>query len=240
MIIECSKCRKKYDLDKAQLSKGAIKVRCPNCRHVWVIKPEFRKEAPATSISEVTQPYVQQPEVEWATQPKLLPVEDLISLRALVGFLGEKPQFKWWDTNFLSETGLKFLEITFPRSSLAAGINSVTAAARRVHDGRIGKKGVYHLFRLPLSIEQIMHESLTQLDHSSLLASIKTRDLALEKLRNMTNGGSPLREGPVQIGTHKDLFSLVAARKIGRCYADAFAEGKQTFPYFLAVGNESV
>ena len=165
MIIECSKCRKKYDLDKAQLSKGAIKVRCPNCRHVWVIKPEFRKESIATSASEVRQPYFQQPEVEWATQPKLLPVEDLIMLRALVGFLGEKPQFNWWDTNFLSETGLKFLGITFPRSSLAAGINSVTAAARRVHDGRIGKKGVYHLFRLPLGIEQIIHESLTNLNH---------------------------------------------------------------------------
>jgi len=75
-------------------------------------------------------------------------VADFVILRALVGYLGEKPQFGWWDTNFLSKTSLQFLEINFPRSYLSAGCVSVTQAAHRVHDQLIGKNGVFHLFRL--------------------------------------------------------------------------------------------
>ena len=66
---------------------------------------------------------------------------NFIKIRALVGYLGEKSQLNWWDTNFLSETGLQFLSINFPRSSFSAGVNSVSTAARRLHDERIGKGG---------------------------------------------------------------------------------------------------
>jgi hypothetical protein len=50
--------------------------------------------------------------------------EHFIILRTLVGFLGEKPQFGWWDTNFLSKTSLQFLEITFPKSARTLGDGS--------------------------------------------------------------------------------------------------------------------
>jgi hypothetical protein len=81
-------------------------------------------------------------------------IEQYAVLRILVGFLGEKDQFNWWDCSFLNATGRKFVAIDYPRSSLAAAANAATEAARRVHDARIGKGGVFHLFRLPHAMEQ--------------------------------------------------------------------------------------
>ena len=75
-------------------------------------------------------------------------VTNMTSLRTLVGFLGEKSQCNWWDTSFLSSTGLQFLEINFPRSAFAAGVSSVTEAAKRLHDEFIGKgnvSGISHI-----------------------------------------------------------------------------------------------
>ena len=164
--------------------------------------------------------------------PKLLPIEDLITIRAIVGFLGEKSQFGWWDTNFLSETGLKFLNITFPRTAFSAGVNSVTEAARRLHDSRIGKGRVYHLFRMPEFVEQRIHENLPDFDASALLQLFKDKNTALEEIKNMTDSSLEASEGPVQIGNGRSLLKLSSLKKVAEHYAHAFENGKQTFPYF--------
>jgi len=160
--------------------------------------------------------------------------EHFIVLRTLVGFLGEKSQHNWWDCNFLNETGLKFLGIIFPRSALAAGVNSVTEAARRLHDERIGKGGVYHLFRLPPAMEQKIHEHLSRFDHHDLLKHLQTKDAAMQKLQSFSNDVLQTSEGPIQIGTTKDLYQSLGISKLAKCYADAFTKGVQTFPYFMA------
>jgi hypothetical protein len=89
-------------------------------------------------------------------------IQKYITLRTLIGYLGEKSQYNWWDTNFLSPFGLQYLAINFPRSSFVAGMTSVSEAARRLHDSRIGKGGVYHLFRLPLAVEENLHIGLVE------------------------------------------------------------------------------
>ena len=160
MIIQCQKCNKKYDLDQSLLAKGSIKVRCPNCKHEWVVKAEFKKLGVKPSVKEPATDQFTRDKVATPTRPKLLPIDDLITLRTIVGFLGENPQFCWWDTNFLSQTGLQFLAINFPRSAFSAGCNSVTEAAKRLHDERIGKSGVYHLFRFPTYSEESIHRHL--------------------------------------------------------------------------------
>src|SRR5262245_611851 len=81
-------------------------------------------------------------------------IEQLALLRALIAFLGEKDQFAWWDCSFLCATGRKYLAITHPRSHIATGVMAACEAARRIHDNRIGKGRVYHLFRLPNATEQ--------------------------------------------------------------------------------------
>jgi len=160
--------------------------------------------------------------------------EKLIFLRALISFLGEKSQFNWWDTNFLSETGLQFLSINFPRSSFSAGVNSVTTAARRLHDERIGKGGVYHLFRLPSSAEENVHNKLLQMDAAEIKKMISHKETALENIETMLSSRDTVPEGPVQVGRLKNIMSNFAVSELAMHYYDAFKSGKQCFPYFTA------
>lgn len=156
----------------------------------------------------------------------------LITLRSLVGFLGEKSQFNWWDTNFLSSTGLQFLAINFPRSAFSAGCNSVSEAARRLHDERIGKGGVYHLFRFPTSIEESIHKQLLDIDSNTLIPYLKDKETALNKLKSFISSSVNAPDGPVQIGTAKNMFSDSAIEELAKHYHNAFSDGKKCFPYF--------
>jgi hypothetical protein len=160
--------------------------------------------------------------------------KDFIKIRALIGYLGEKSQFNWWDTNFLSETGLQFLSINFPRSSFSAGVNSVTTAARRLHDERIGKGGVYHLFRLPSSVEETVHDELLQMDAAEIKGMISDKETALENIETMLSNRATVPEGPVQVGRLKNIMSNFAVSELAMHYYDAFKCGKQCFPYFTA------
>jgi len=161
-------------------------------------------------------------------------LKDYIELRALIGFLGEKSQTGWWDTGFLSPTGRQFLAVTFPRTALSAAVTSVTEAARRLHDERIGKGGVFHLFRLPLHIEEQLHQALLQGDWSPLQGHLKDRMTALETLRKKAKDGVRAPEGPVQIGTGKNLLSSFAIEELAKHYHDAFTREFQSFPYFAS------
>jgi hypothetical protein len=164
-------------------------------------------------------------------------IEQFIQLRAAVGFLGEKDQFRWWDTAFLGPTGQKYLAINFPRSALAAGMNAVTAAAKRLHDSRIGKGGVYHLFRMPVAIEEKLHRQLLEALPDSISPFLQSKEGALQKLKLMFESGVSASEGPVQVGTEKKILSNFAVEEMAKHYYDAFATGKQTFPYFAADGR---
>ena len=159
-------------------------------------------------------------------------IKKLITLRSLVGFLGEKSQFNWWDTNFLSSTGLQFLAINFPRSAFSAGCNSVSEAARRLHDERIGKGGVYHLFRFPTSIEESIHKQLFDIDSNELIPCFKDIETALEKLKELASDSVIAPDGPVQIGTEKNMFSDFAIEELAKHYHNAFSDEKKCFPYF--------
>ncbi|HNW36231.1 MAG TPA: BrxE family protein [Candidatus Ozemobacteraceae bacterium] len=158
----------------------------------------------------------------------------LLNLRAAVGFLGEQHQAGWWDTTFLSATGRQFLAVTFPRTPIAAGITSVTEAARRLHDERIGKAGVFHLFRLPLPIEEQMHRLLLDEVAPQTADIIASRETALERLKKLGPGGLRAPDGPVQIGTVRTVLTGFAVEELARHYHDAFHRGTQTFPYFAA------
>ena len=158
--------------------------------------------------------------------------EKYIILQAIVGYLGEKSQFNWWDTNFLSPIGLQYLAINFPRSSFVAGVTSVSEAARRLHDSRIGKGGVYHLFRLPLSIEETLHNHLMGMDSSGLISELKDRETALSKLKTLIDSTIDASEGPVQVGTEKQIQKEFAILELAKHYLDAFSNDKQVLPYF--------
>lgn len=163
---------------------------------------------------------------------KQILIKKFITLRALVGFLGEKSQFNWWDTNFLSSTGLQFLAINFPLSAFSAGCNSVSEAARRLHDERLGKGGVYHLFRFPTSIEESIHKQLLNIDSNELIPYFKDIKTALDQLKEFVSDSGIAPDGPVQIGTGKNMFSDFAIEELAKHYHNAFSDGKKCFPYF--------
>jgi predicted Zn finger-like uncharacterized protein len=106
MIVQCPKCNKKYEIDETHLPKGAVKVRGPTCKHVWTIEMGAAKLGQKPKAGEETGDLFQRGESDTTVYHKLLPIEDLVTIRAIVGYLGEKPQFGWWDTNYFKKTDL--------------------------------------------------------------------------------------------------------------------------------------
>jgi hypothetical protein len=161
----------------------------------------------------------------------------LAMLRMLIGYLGEKNQSGWWDCQFLSPNGIRFLEINFPRTILASAITSVTAAAMRFHDERIGKKDVFHLFRLPAGLEEAVHNALPSGNPGEWTALIHDVESAIEQLKNMHDGAVDASVGPVQVGTVGSLMGDDVISVIAKHYNDAFANGKIVLPYFTGAAK---
>jgi len=161
-------------------------------------------------------------------------IEQLALLRALVAFLGEKDQFGWWDCSFLGSTGRRYLAITHPRSHVAAGVMAACEAARRVHDARIGKGRVYHLFRLPHDTEQKLHRQALTGDAAGLVAAFESKDKALQALEAMAKDPDSTPDGPIKLGSAKTLSSSTVIGKLAGMYLGAFRASRQTMPYFTA------
>lgn len=162
------------------------------------------------------------------------PLATLVALRVLVAYLGEKDQFGWWPTSFLSATGRRFLELNFPRTLLSAGVTAASDAAKDLHDQRIGHAGAFHLFRLPHGLEQDVHRYLGAEAAGGLAGLIGGRDEAVASLGALAVEDAACSPGPLRVGTLLQLGHPASLRKLASCYRDAFAHGHQTFPYFTA------
>ncbi len=161
-------------------------------------------------------------------------IEQFALLRGLVAFLGEKDQYQWWDCSFLGSTGRKYLAITQPRSFVAAGVMAASEAARRVHDARIGKGRVYHLFRLPQAMEQKFQRHILTKEDAALGAALESKDQALQTLKTLAKESDATPDGPIKIGDAKSLASSSTIGKLAGIYLGAFKSSKQTMPYFTA------
>lgn len=165
-------------------------------------------------------------------EPRANIYKELALIRAVVGFLGEKSQYGWWDTNFLSDSGQEFLKIIFPRSAVSAGCNAAAEAAKRLHDERIGRGGVYHLFRLPSSIEEAIHRQiLAEPDDIYLL--LNSEDIALDFLKRLSSSVKDVSVGPIQVGTEKQILTSKSFENISSHYFYAFQSSTMCFPYFV-------
>jgi len=167
------------------------------------------------------------------------PLAVLVSrLRALVLALGESASPAWWKTAFMNETGLRFLERLYPRTSLQAAVHAAGKAASDVHDRVVGRFGVYHLFRLPESLETEMNRMLPDSDQgfgSALRAALGQPDKLMELLSPLCRGlRIEVPPGARRSGTEKDLMTNAGFAKTAAAYHHAFARGKSGFPYFTA------
>jgi len=162
---------------------------------------------------------------------------DILRLRFLVGYLGERSQANWWPSEFLANQSEAFIDPVFQKTCLLAKLSGVTEAARRVHDERIGVGRVFHLFRLPETVEQRYFEFL---QHLPLVSDIKnlpnSADTVLATLREIANKASFTEEGPVKAGKKSDFDRPGWVSKVASLYRDAFERSFQTFPYFTDEG----
>ncbi len=157
----------------------------------------------------------------------------LAQYRMVIGYLGEREQFGWWQSSFFTQGSNAFLSPVFGRTQLLAQCNGVTRAAALVHDERIGIGHVYHLFRLPEELEQGIHQALQEAQLGEVIRKIITsKDSALDYLRKNSTISNQPGVGPTRIGMIESLRDQKAWQTSAGLYLYAFENGRQIFPYF--------
>ena len=162
--------------------------------------------------------------------------ELIVSLRLNVGYLGEKSQNGWWDSEFLGSSGKAFLSPVFLRTVELAMYRGVSESAMLAHDADIGIGAHYHLFRLPDGLEIAAAKMFDQ----PLLASTTnlfpdSLEDAFANLKKLANTTAPRIEGPAAIGHFSvtDLKHLL--EDAASHYLAAFENGFRCFPYMRSV-----
>jgi hypothetical protein len=158
---------------------------------------------------------------------------DICRLRVVVAFLGEREEAGWWNTGFLTPAGRQFLAYNFQRHPLLAGFTATCAAAKRLHDERIGQRNTHHLFRLPSETEAEVHRAAAA-DRDLLGEHDLNRVAAIGALRRIAGESVDAPEGPVQVGELDEAVSARGVEEMAKDYLSAFQRGVVTLPYFAA------
>ena len=94
MIVECSHCHTKYNIDEKKVPDSGIKTQCPKCKNIIFIKKEEPTPQPTTPPevpTEVTEP--PEPEVPKPAEPEVTkPSEPEISVEAETPPVVEEPK----------------------------------------------------------------------------------------------------------------------------------------------------
>lgn len=152
--------------------------------------------------------------------------------RMAVGVLGQAGPSSWWSSSFLSSDGLAIAEYNFPRAAAYAALHATTAAAKRLHDERIGKRRSVHLFRLALADEISIQKAIQPNQHEFFNPILLRKEEALSVLEVESREMISVDAGPVQIGTLEDAFTLKGLSELAKHYLAAFQQGIQCLPYF--------
>jgi hypothetical protein len=154
-------------------------------------------------------------------------------LRLLVGFLGERSQCNWWPSAFFTPSSSAFLVPIFTKTVFMAQHHGVKEAASRVHDEHIGVGKVYHLFRLPESVEQTL---LSHLRDPAFIDSVRVllqdKERALEGLATLAKSHAAWQEGPVLVGAIDELLEGKKVGLLAQYYRSAFAGSIKVYPYY--------
>lgn len=172
--------------------------------------------------------------------PKAIPLHALaLRLRALVLALGESVSPAWWRTEFMSETGLRFLERLYPRTVFHAAVRAAGEAACGVHDRAVGRVGVYHLFRLPESLEVEIHQMSPTGNEDFITlfrAGLGSPERLMEMMVPLCGAGEAqdVASGAKRIGTDRQLLTSDGLNRVATIYHSAFRKRTLAFPYFAA------
>lgn len=164
-------------------------------------------------------------------------IDQIITLRLAVGYLGQRKQSGWWDCDFLDTTGIRFLEATFPRTAWAAALRSTTEAACIVHDQALGRVGNFHLFRLPPALEDQLEHALERINWIAACRQIESRIAAMDMLKRIADAVIKAPIGPVQVGVVHRILTPTSVHELAAHYHSAFQDGIHCFPYFAPEKN---
>ena len=154
----------------------------------------------------------------------------IASVRLLVGALGE--HLEWWQTQFTSEASRRSLELLFPQTATRAALESVTEAARRKHDDRLGGgPKTFHLFRLPVHLEDRLAGWLASSDSVLPWAPV-TREDAMAQLQRVARSSEVGGEGQIRMGKPARLNHETAFAEMAGVYLRAARDGVRAVPYF--------
>ncbi len=157
----------------------------------------------------------------------------LATLRILVGYLGEREHFAWWQSAFFASGSQAFLAPLFARTQLLAQCNGVIRAAALIHDERIGVGHVYHLFRLPEDVEQGIYRLLNDDEVCERVEThLANRETALASLRELADRQEIASMGPTRVGATSNLRTMDSWSVAAAHYLHAFEHGSQVYPYF--------
>jgi hypothetical protein len=150
-------------------------------------------------------------------------INDIIEIRQAVAFLGEKKS--WWNTKFYDSSSKDFLSFIFPKSKNTQFACAIIAT-RDYIDNEVGAN-YYHLFRLPVSIEELINKN----ELESNFKLIESEDQALLVLENIAGGiSSDGNIGPKNIGS-VDILSNDIVQVIAAEYFHAFTNDYKVHPY---------
>lgn len=157
----------------------------------------------------------------------------LLTLRIVVGFLGERAQFNWWPTAFYESSSKSFVDPVFSKTARLARYHGVLEAARRLHDEHLSV-GSYHLFRLPEEVEQDLH-AIVQSSAGAELTSqaLLGEEAALDALQRLAAESATSSVGPTAVGSIKDIDSTDTLKAIAAAYLSAFTKNAKTYPYLV-------
>ncbi|NCG07469.1 MAG: BrxE family protein [Gammaproteobacteria bacterium] len=156
-------------------------------------------------------------------------IKQYAEIRHIVAYLGEKEQFAWWATTTLSATGRKYHSMLFPRSATLSTTLAATKAAETHHDDLLGRKRSFHLFRMPSEVEQSFHAHYR---NDTDTFNVYGKDNALARLVEIAGEEKQVAEGPVQVGTQKQIRATKSIQALAGHYAHAFKTGVTVIPFF--------
>ena len=160
-------------------------------------------------------------------------IHQIIGLRLAVGLLGVHGQAAWWPSMFLGQHANAFLSPIFGGKTRMVRYHGVTEAACRIHDERIGVGRVFHLYRLPETIEQRLSDAFQEGSlPKDITRCFESAEAAESVLTALAKGTAAAKPGPVRLGGADMINSPDGAAVVAATYRAAFDAGIKCYPYF--------
>jgi len=152
-------------------------------------------------------------------------IHQLFLLRFVVSVLGQRGNAGWWDCRFLDAAGLESLDYNFPKAPLAAGFTATCLGAKRLHDERIGRTGITHLFRLEPDLEMLVLRTATKEAGKMLRDMPLDRESGMAALGRLAGQEIDSPEGAVQVGILEHAATAQGVAAMARHYDAGFRLG---------------